>query len=356
MANPFYNSVFGQPPDPHAFEDDLPDYRYGAGAGGNPYYPGGDFNPEQSMVQDDVTDIPVGELAGQARILPTAPGLTPDMGMGETPPQEGAPPGSDSQGYNKILQDYLGALQKPVDFPQPTPLTKFQALAVILNPEKREQMLSQFQGQPYERKLAEMQFNQQRQGQAATIASRLAERQQEMERHDREQSWFRESAMANSGTSAIPPGYVWKNEELRALWEQKTHDKQQADRRTDEYLARGTRSKPTNKFQHLDDVRDRRDRAERGLNSFFQSDPTGVMRQMNPNVDTMYSRLTQSLSDLDAEESFVAAMDDQDYQEFSKKDGVTQAKMIAQYTEELRKRGIQPRPVPGGAPSPTPLR
>lgn len=83
--------------------------------------------------------------------------------------------------YQGIVKNYLSRLTRPTPYPMPTPLTGTQALAVEMNPDRRQELLSTF-NRPYAERMAAFQYGEQREGRAATIASTMA-RAQAMERY-----------------------------------------------------------------------------------------------------------------------------------------------------------------------------
>jgi hypothetical protein len=82
------------------------------------------------------------------------------------------------------VNDYLQRLTRPMPVPRPRALTGLQALAVEMNPQRRNELLDTFQGAPYRADMAQFQFDQARQGQAAGLAEKM-ETTQEAERYRR---------------------------------------------------------------------------------------------------------------------------------------------------------------------------
>ena len=217
---------------------------------------------------------------------------------------------------------------------------------MVLHPERAQELREQYQGTDYKQKLMEFQYGEGRQAQAAQMAAQLGQRQENMQRRDAERSWFRESAMANAG-APLPPGYGWKNPELEAVWNQKKHEKGQADLRTKKYLdtvRTGAQGKPRNRYEHLNNLFTQRKSLEGmmfspGLMQAQIMSQTGVG---DPNSMAMIQGIQDDLARLTDEESVIRAMDDDTYNLYMQADGLRQQQIIQEYKEALASRGGTP--------------
>lgn len=297
---------------------------------GNPYYPGG----EMDLETEDVGAAPEFAAAQEPVHDPASLGTQPPSGQ----------PGKNE--YDTMLKDYLTRLRQPVELPQPQPLTKAQMFNIVLNPDRATELREQYQGADYKRRLMEFQVQHGREAQAAEITGKLAERQDEIQRREAERSWFRESALANSG-GAVPQGYVWKNPELEAVWKQKGHEKTQADLRTKKYLesVRGTgKTKPANQYEHLQNLFSERARLE-GLLLNPGTAQAVMMAQHGvgePGTVSMIQNIQQELARKKDEETAIRAMDKATYDMFMQADGVRQQRIIQEYLAALKARGGMP--------------
>lgn len=105
--------------------------------------------------------------------LGTPPPAAAAYDSGSMPPGQpphAAPAGPD---YHAIVNSYLRRLTAPMPYPMPKPLTGAQALAVEMNPARRDELLKTFNA-PYERNMAAFQYGEARDGRAATVASGMA--------------------------------------------------------------------------------------------------------------------------------------------------------------------------------------
>lgn len=118
-----------------------------------------------------------------------------DQGYGT--PDEGANP------YLPQVQQYLASLQEPVTLPAPPPVPQGTALAMVLNPEMAEGMMS-LHREPYQRQMQEYQMNEARRGKAADLAARLAQQEEQRRERTWEKRHLWEQSAANAGVVGYP--------------------------------------------------------------------------------------------------------------------------------------------------------
>lgn len=105
--------------------------------------------------------------------------------------------------YDQQVSDYLNTLQQPVTLPQAPPVPAGTAMAMVLKPEMYDRMMA-LHRDPYERQKQEMLLNEQRQGQAAGLASQLANRQEARQERAWEKGHMYEQAAVNAGNVNYP--------------------------------------------------------------------------------------------------------------------------------------------------------
>jgi hypothetical protein len=259
----------------------------------------------------------------------------------DIPSPDAVPPSGDPQKneYESMVKQYLTRLMQPQEFPKPREMNWVEKAAILLNPEHGEQLREQFQGQDYKNKLMEYQANQQRMGQGAGLAEDLMRHEQDNRRHDADRAWFRESAMANSGSAFIPKGYQWKNPELEMTWKQKQQDRNDAHLRTEKYL-QGIQAKPVTKEAALKDLFSEQARLQGQL-----LNPAAQQMLIMANAGVGDPAMVKMVQDMQSQikktsdkAAVIQAMDDADYAEFSKLDGVRQDQIIQEYLQALGSR------------------
>jgi len=109
----------------------------------------------------------------------------------------------DEPDYDEMVRGYLTSLQDPISLPKPPPLDKWQALAVMFNPQRSQGLMRKFR-EPYETSLAEQKMNLQREQEGARLAGGLAQRKEQRESRDYQKNWQNEMAAANSGNMDYP--------------------------------------------------------------------------------------------------------------------------------------------------------
>lgn len=140
--------------------------------------------PPSMPPQRDSAQTPLGTPPPAAQ---PDPGTLPAQAApGPGPPQAGPSPYAPPQGpdYDAIVNSYLERLTRPMPLPRPRPLSGLQALAVEMNPQRRGELLENFQGGPYRRDVAQFQSDRAREGQGAELAAKLGTAQ-ETERYRR---------------------------------------------------------------------------------------------------------------------------------------------------------------------------
>jgi len=149
-----------------------------------------------------------------------------EQGIGAAPPNVDAGLQSAKQGvagpdYDKIVNDYLSYLQKPVALPKPPKLEGWQAAAAGLNPELGNRIM-QRENERYRLETGQFDIENRQRLQAAEIASRMAERQQQMRMEQAKDASAREWAMISAGI--VPDGYQFKDPTAAQAWSAKQQE------------------------------------------------------------------------------------------------------------------------------------
>lgn len=105
--------------------------------------------------------------------------------------------------YNSMVAQHIQNLQQPVQLPSPQPVPHGLAFAMALNPDQADRMMGLYR-EPYQKSMNEWQLTEQRKGQAAALASQMANREEARQERAWEKGHLYEQSAANAGNVNYP--------------------------------------------------------------------------------------------------------------------------------------------------------
>ena len=250
-------------------------------------------------------------LAESSRPESTAPYSRPtpayrsEMPGSEAGPAETAPPAGGADPYRKIVEDYLGHMQQDVRLPERKPYTSMEALAITTGPPQVRAMIERQHNAPYERELAELQFNERRRGGAAAIAGQLQAADQTAAYRAGEMDRFRSKADYNEWLLRSRPD---------------------ADRE-----AKLPKSKEDALKQIESEITGRQSKTLSAQSGMFNMDIAGDM--LSPERKEIIASSQQRISELEARRDLIRAMNPNQFEKFRKLDGEDQQAYIDFFAE-----------------------